>query len=532
MKIIRILSFLTAGIVALAITGCEKSNVSPKAADPESVKFSVFVDPSDSDVKSVVVTHNGDASLTWYGFLSEDLTSDLGELVSKKAATLSDKDLYAGNGHEFKCKTLAGVDYRFIVFGVNLDGKVYGEPVAAHVISSLSFALTPGELTGETVTVNVKHNGSDSNTWYGFITDDLETPAEKLVESNIPSNASEFMTGKDKDLLFEGLEPLSTYRVIVTGVTELGTFGEPAEITVKTAKYAQSKNYSFKYDGFIESEEYGPVNTATITVSENAKSRYYIYIDRSTIQNNFDTWDDYLDHVIASTAEDVQGTVEEYGVTVDDVLMEGSQKVLLGLYEGEYVGFVVSLDDDLAFTGDISWTTFKVVEPEVEFKVNPYWELSVEYAAAPGNPNQFKVYIDNACAESSASLGYYFDYLPKSEIEKAGGIEAYVRGYLENYRYLFNLYTYYGIDPLYYGTDFKSFSADAGVEYVGFVVGFTPLYYLTGQYAAIEFTPEATTSGAPAFVMSDKDNRIEEVQARAASASAVSAKGNLFRYRK
>lgn len=531
MKITRILSFLTAGIVALAITGCEKSNVSPKAADPESVKFSVFVDPSDSDVKSVVVTHNGDASLTWYGFLSEDLTSDLGELVSKKAATLSDKDLYAGNGHEFKCKTLAGVDYRFIVFGVYLDGKVYGEPVAAHVISSLSFALTPGELTGETVTVNVKHNGSDSNTWYGFITDDLETPAEKLVESNIPSNASEFMTGKDKDLLFEGLEPLSTYRVIVTGVTELGTFGEPAEITVKTAKYSQSKNYSFKYDGFMENEEYGPVNTATITVSENAESKYYIYIDRSTIQNQFDTWDEYLEHVIASTAEDVQGIVEDYGVTVDDVLMEGSQKVLLGLYEGEYVGFVVSLDDDLAFTGDIAWTSFKVVEPEVEFKVNPDWELSVEYAAAPGNPDQFKVYIDNTCAESSESLGYYLDYLPKAEIEKAGGIEGYVRGYLENYRTLFNLYSYYGVDPLYYGTDFKSFSANAGVEYVGFVVGFTPLYYLTGQYAAIEFTPEASTSGAPALVMSDKDNRIEEVQARAASAAA-SAKGNLFRYRK
>ena len=59
MKITRILSFLTAGIVALAITGCEKSNVSPKAADPESVIDLIQICLSrNPDTGLVVVTHS------------------------------------------------------------------------------------------------------------------------------------------------------------------------------------------------------------------------------------------------------------------------------------------------------------------------------------------------------------------------------------------------------------------------------------------------------------------------------------------
>lgn len=500
MKITRILSFLTAGIVALAITGCEKSNVSPKAADPESVKFSVFVDPSDSDVKSVVVTHNGDASLTWYGFLSEDLTSDLGELVSKKAATLSDKDLYAGNGHEFKCKTLAGVDYRFIVFGVNLDGKVYGEPVAAHVISSLSFALTPGELTGETVTVNVKHNGSDSNTWYGFITDDLETPAEKLVESNIPSNASEFMTGKDKDLLFEGLEPLSTYRVIVTGVTELGTFGEPAEITVKTAKYAQSKNYKLEYAGFYEDPDYVYINGLKVSVSDNASSKYFLFIDSAESVTDIYS---FLDGAISSASSNLLSLASRYNVSVNDILFEGSQTIPVGLRNGKYIAAVITFDEEAEYAGDINWIEFEVVEPKAS-KVNPDWDLSV--LCEPGSADDvYSVTVTNTVAESSYAYPYYLDFVNKNKVDEAGGIEEYINSVVEelgsSLEYIYDQYNY---DMTYYGTKSDKYNSVPKGDYVIIAYGFTPeTYFFTGQYAYKEVSiPDSSASGSPARVMS------------------------------
>ena len=516
MKIRNIFAILALGAISFAISGCgEKDALEPKQATQESVVFTVNMLSCASGSASVVVAHNGRESNCWYSFLTEDMTSSVEDLISAISSKVTTKDIMVGTFHSFNLTGLTdGKDYRYIAFGINPDGSVYGNPGSARVVTSVEFSLSAGERSGESVSVSVKHEGDESMTWYGFITTNLVTEARYLVADEIKDgiSTSELSTGKSKYVVIDGLNPATEYRYIVTGVNASGAFGEPAEIVLSTQKYVSSEKYSVNYIGFFEYEDFGPVPGIEVTAAEDA-SKYYYYAEAADIAGEYDEFDDYIEHIISEATSALLEDAEYYEAPVSEFLISGSQTIPLLLYNGSYRIFVLSLDDNGKFTGDISWTEADVVEPGSDLKVNPDWHLSYLEEAAAGDPTKYKVYIINESEDASAEKGYYLDFQPKSVIDEAGGLDAYINGYLDTYRMLFQIYQMFGVDPLYYGTDYKSFSADAGEKYVGFIVGFTPLYYLSGDYAYVEFTVGENPVNAPALpVKAARDVKRNEIE--------------------
>ncbi len=508
----NIFTLFAAGILSLATLSCKKESVTPNEADPNNAKFSVALYAAENGNAEVYVSHDGSEALTWYGFLTEDVTTDLSALVADKAAKVTKDQIKAGTFYKDVISGIkSGVDYRYVAFGISLDGETYGIPGEARVVSALTFVLTAKGHTSESVSVKIEHNGSENNTWYGFLTEDLEADASVLVKENLPAEAA-FKTGVKDSIVFEGLKPATSYRYIVTGITSKGVFGEPAEIVLSTQKYVSSEKYSVNYIGFFEYEDFGPVPGIEVTAAEDA-SKYYYYAEAADIAGEYDEFDDYIEHIISEATSALLEDAEYYEAPVSEFLISGSQTIPLLLYNGSYRIFVLSLDDNGKFTGDISWTEADVVEPGSDLKVNPDWHLSYLEEAAAGDPTKYKVYIINESEDASAEKGYYLDFQPKSVIDEAGGLDAYINGYLDTYRMLFQIYQMFGVDPLYYGTDYKSFSADAGEKYVGFIVGFTPLYYLSGDYAYVEFTVGENPVNAPALpVKAARDVKRNEIE--------------------
>lgn len=520
----NIFTLFAAGILSLATLSCKKESVTPNEADPNNAKFSVALYAAENGNAEVYVSHDGSEALTWYGFLTEDVTTDLSALVADKAAKVTKDQIKAGTFYKDVISGIkSGVDYRYVAFGISLDGETYGIPGEARVVSALTFVLTAKGHTSESVSVKIEHNGSEDNTWYGFLTEDLEADASVLVKENLPAEAA-FKTGVKDSIVFEGLKPATSYRYIVTGITSKGVFGEPAEIVLSTSKYVSSEKYSVNYIGFFEHENYGPVPGIEVTAAEDV-SKYSYYVETADVSDEYEEFDDYIEHIISDATSELLEDADYYEVPVSDLLLSGNQTIPLLLYNGNYRIFVLSFDDNGKFAGDISWIEADVVEPCSDLKVNPDWHLTYSEEAAAGDPSKYKVYIYNECEDASAEKGYYLDFKPKSVIDEAGGLEAYIKGYLDNYRYLFQIYDVFGIDPFYYGSDYDYFSANAGEEYVGFVVGFTPVYYLTGEYAYVEFMVGDNPSGAPSLsVKAARDSKRNEIKQTFLSHKTVARK--------
>lgn len=85
----NIFTLFAAGILSLATLSCKKESVTPNEADPNNAKFSVALYAAENGNAEVYVSHDGSEALTWYGFLTEDVTTDLSALVADKAAKVT-----------------------------------------------------------------------------------------------------------------------------------------------------------------------------------------------------------------------------------------------------------------------------------------------------------------------------------------------------------------------------------------------------------------------------------------------------------
>jgi hypothetical protein len=91
----------------------------------------------------------------------------------------------------------------------------------------VNFTVRYSELSYNHAIINVKHDGPEDITWYGFVTDnvkknDFELFYEKYNEIIMAGGAPDLKKETDRNILVENLEEAKEYRYIVFGLKENG----------------------------------------------------------------------------------------------------------------------------------------------------------------------------------------------------------------------------------------------------------------------------------------------------------------------
>ena len=225
-----------------------------------SPKFNVTFAAEASSVEAhkatFAVSHNGIEALTYLAFITDDTTSEAATLAAadfaknvKDGKLVDGVTLLSGTAKTVSFEELTHeTSYRLIVYGLfDNNGSVvyYGTPADVAFTTSVDLALvqfsaTASDLTKNSVNIAVSYNAKKADlTWYSFYTQDLTTDLTALIAANVAGISADKYQSGAKTVAVEGLEPETTYRVVVTGITAEGVYGTPAEVqfTTLTAAY-------------------------------------------------------------------------------------------------------------------------------------------------------------------------------------------------------------------------------------------------------------------------------------------------------
>ena len=126
-----------------------------------------------------------------------------------------------------------------IAFGAGCENEGIG------LNGNFALEIVVEDITETSAKVKVTHNGEKNDTWFGLLTEDLESEAETLVRQTV----KEYLLGEKHENLhtssryvevLEGLTPGTDYRYIAFGMTAKGqTFGNIASTTFSTPDYGK-----------------------------------------------------------------------------------------------------------------------------------------------------------------------------------------------------------------------------------------------------------------------------------------------------
>lgn len=130
----------TKAMVAIAaivlVLSCNKES-EQKVNLPE-IEFSIEISDISATTAKIKVTHNQEASTTWYGFVTEDVTTEEQTLIDLTLAEhYDDANLHRSKQYVTIAEGLTpSTTYRYIAFGLSDEGVVYGN------IESVLFATS------------------------------------------------------------------------------------------------------------------------------------------------------------------------------------------------------------------------------------------------------------------------------------------------------------------------------------------------------------------------------------------------------
>lgn len=112
--------------MAISLVGCEKESADKTPGDIEIIVRQKEVSYNKAMIN---VRHNGPEEITWYGFLTEDVTNPEFRLINnvrKELLKTKDFELIRENDRNILLEDLKeGTQYKYIAFGLTPDGKLY-----------------------------------------------------------------------------------------------------------------------------------------------------------------------------------------------------------------------------------------------------------------------------------------------------------------------------------------------------------------------------------------------------------------------
>ena len=106
MKAKRLFTFLIASITLFVAASCNHKEEMEPTYDPGAVVFNVSSQAISDHGIDVVVRHNGKERDGWNGFLTEDLTSPIEDLILAQAVPVSKKDFHFGTSQTIRLTNL------------------------------------------------------------------------------------------------------------------------------------------------------------------------------------------------------------------------------------------------------------------------------------------------------------------------------------------------------------------------------------------------------------------------------------------
>lgn len=252
MKIEKVAVAAMAVLCAVSLlTSCKKVKEQEKPVKVVETNFTVALNTVQAEYAEVVVRHTGTKDATWFGFVTEDVTSPEQDLINAQVAQLDKKSLHVGTSQTVPLRDLKEKqDYRYVAFAVNEAGEAYGTP------GSISFSTTPGfdvefkaeatEVLFNQATFTISHEGNEVLTYTCFITTDPTTDAKVLAAEDFASNVTAgklnpevvLLSGNSVTLTFDELDEETAYRFIVYGIYENNGvcvyYGTPADCAFTT----------------------------------------------------------------------------------------------------------------------------------------------------------------------------------------------------------------------------------------------------------------------------------------------------------
>lgn len=157
MKIVK--SALKTALVALAAMAAFSCQEKPGEGGEEgpvlNEDLELVVDVEDITYTSakIKVTHDGDKSDTWYGFLTDEVDVDEDELIEQAVEDYmngeSSEGLRKSKNFVTVLKDLVpGTDYKYVAFGLSSDGEVYGTSASVEFKTTVSSSDEPGGNNG------------------------------------------------------------------------------------------------------------------------------------------------------------------------------------------------------------------------------------------------------------------------------------------------------------------------------------------------------------------------------------------------
>lgn len=346
MKAKRLFTFLIASVTLFVAASCNHKEEMEPTYDPGAVVFNVSSQAISDHGIDVVVRHNGKEKDGWNGFLTEDLTTPIEELILAQAVPVSKKDFHFGTAQTIRLTDLeAEKDYRYIAYGIKDDKTIYGIPgyavfTTAEDFNIVVFNVELEEVTGHEAHFKVTHNGKDSYPWYAFATQDMESAIEDLVSAKSEEALDMLNRGASVTASLLELPADTEFRYIVFGIKENGAvYGTPAEVTFKTLE---------DFDGIQFTAKAGNItrNSAEITVSHDGREDY--------------TWFGFLTEDLETSAA---GLIEKQAASVTEADIQSGKDVKVtveGLEEGAAYRYIVSGYKDGAVYGKPGVAEFTV----------------------------------------------------------------------------------------------------------------------------------------------------------------------------
>jgi hypothetical protein len=264
-------------------------------------------------------------------------------------------------------------------------------PETPSYTEDLTFTLAIDEVETNKAKIEVEHNGTTKDTWYGFATTESDVNkaiADVLAEGNVTLKKNTKTT-----ITVRGLEPETEYTFIAVGIKADGTtYGEPATLKFTTAaeevpapptpnEMTVNPNWTVTYSGAQEYD--GQVYEHTATVTSTDQNPWFLsgayekemfdaavaeYGLTAIAQAELDGLKDYVDQINAYYG---------YNLTAVDLAYVGTDWDAIAIEPGkEYVVMAIGIgaDSELSMLYAIS----DVIKLEEE-------DMTEAYAAWLGN---------------------------------------------------------------------------------------------------------------------------------------------------
>lgn len=274
------------GVAVYYGTPAESTFTTP--IDLSEVMFSAVISGITTESAKVNVSYNAkQEDLSWFGFVTTDLTADAATLIAAAMETHTAEDINVGE-KELELNSLQPeTEYRYIVVGVDEEEGQYGTPAdvkfttLSEAYLNTVFSVVASDITTTGATLTITHTGEEEFKYYGFFTEDMDS---ELADVEVPSNAdNNLMSGKEKVITVDNLKPLTAYRYVVVGRVYGNEYGTRGEVKFETADYAVDAEYKdflgnwlvqngTKYEFVIKEKVAGQSYTISgLNASETAK---------------------------------------------------------------------------------------------------------------------------------------------------------------------------------------------------------------------------------------------------------------------